>query len=131
MSTVLTTADVRLTIASMTKQSIATKNRVDRVRRQVEKGIQYCKENQITLQTGDWMSGTSVCALGAVLLHEGTQNSAEGNWVAAAKSLRITELEVGAFVDGFDAPEQEVWYTGRAAAMNRLGIRINRKYGPL
>ncbi len=114
----------------MAKQTRSTKNRVDRVRRQVEKGIAFCKENGISLTTNEWMTGTSVCALGAVLQREGDTGD-DSEWVAAARALRITEDEVCAFVDGFDCPDQEVAYTGRSAAMNRLGARLNAKYGPL
>jgi hypothetical protein len=125
-------------MAKRTK-SVITK-RVDRVRHRLERGIQWAKDNGLTVACGTWHTDRCVCPIGAYIakehgvttldeLNEGYQEqTGVDQFKGFAELLNITSGEVAFFISGVDGEESDFNSTPRREAMFRLGQRIAEKH---
>ena len=137
------------------KQSL--KNWTDRLRRKVERGIAFCKQQGFPIENGCYFSdGNGVCAMSAVAVQRtnttkeaiDTDPNGYGKLVTvvsmrveeeagsdsiddfAARELGITRGQVGALIEGFDDPDEGPRYAkgSRKNAAYRLGQRLAKKH---
>jgi hypothetical protein len=125
-------------MAKRTK-SVITK-RVDRVRHRLERGIQWAKDNGLTVACGSWHTDNRVCPIGAYVakehgvsvldyLNEGYQQmDGPDQFKGFAELLNITPGEVAYFISGVDGEESDFNSTPRREAMFRLGQRLAEKH---
>ncbi len=110
-----------------------THRMIQRVKRRIERGIRFCKKNDIELVPALWVTSDhkKACALGAVLLEASHPAVSENfGWRSAiVDELALSCAEISAFTHGFDNESDPVTFaSNREARMHQLGVEMSNKY---